>query len=82
MVKIMWEPDPKRSKQHEDYFRENAEGMFDGWWNNPSNLKYFSKDFIREFKDKFWWDNTENKVILRLHGNEFYKEIIGENYKI
>ena len=78
----MWKPDPERIKLTEDYFRENVRDMFDGWWNNPSNLKYFSKDFIREFKDKFWWKNTENRVILRMLGHEFYKEIMGESYKI
>ena len=56
--------------------------MFDGWWNNPSNLKYFSKDFIREFRNKFWWNNEECKVILRMLGHDFYKEIMGESYKL
>ena len=78
----MWTPDPKRIKDEENYFRENADAMYDGWWNNPSNLKYFSKDFIREFKNKFTWTTTENKVILRMLGHEFYKEIMGESYKL
>ena len=78
----MWTPDPKRIKQQEDYFRENVVTMFDGWWNNPSNLKYFSKDFIREFRDKFWWDTEESKAILRMLGYDFYKEIMGESYKL
>lgn len=78
----MWEPDPERIKLTEDYFRENTEDIFDGLWNNPSNLKYFSKNFIREFKDKFWWNNTDTKVILRMLGHEFYKEIMGESYKL
>lgn len=66
----------------ESDFRENYEDMFDGWWNNPSNLKYFSKDFIRQFKNKFTWITTENKTILRMLGHEFYKEIMGESYKL
>ena len=43
---------------------------------------YFTKDFIREFKDKFNWETTESKVILRLQGRKFYKEMTGENYKL
>lgn len=78
----MWEPEPEKIKEEEEWFRLNADHIFDYQWNNTSSLMYFSKDFIREFKDKFWWKNTESRVILRMHGHKFYYEITGENYNI
>ena len=78
----MWITDPKKIKAEEDFFRENATDLFDYQWNRTSSLMYFSKDFIREFRDKFTWKNTESKVILRMLGHEFYKEIMGESYKL
>lgn len=78
----MWEPDPKRVKEEELWFRINQDYITTATWNNPSSLMYFTKDFIREFKDKFNWETTESKVILRIQGRKFYKEMTGENYKL
>ena len=78
----MWEPDLQRVKEEELWFRSMQDDICIATWNNPSSLMYFTKDFIREFKDKFNWETTESKVILRLQGRKFYKEMTGENYKL
>ena len=67
---------------NESYFRTYKDNIRDDSWSSPANVRLFSKDFIREFKDKFTWSNTENRIILEMLGYEFYKEITGENYKI
>lgn len=67
--------------KEELWFRISQDYITIATWNNPSNLKYFTKDFIREFKDKFRWNRTENQVILRLQGKKFYREITGEECK-
>lgn len=79
----MWWKDPDRVKEYEEWFRlhkETAEFEHYSDWNNACNLKYFSKDFVREFIDKFTWIKTENLVILHMLGNDFYKEVKGEEY--
>ena len=67
---------------NESYFRLYKDNIRDDSWSRPANVRLFSKDFIREFKDKFTWSNTENRIILEMLGYDFYKEITGENYKI
>lgn len=46
-----------------------------------NTLDTVSKDFIREFRDKIVWDTWVKTHIKKVRGEEFYKELFGEERK-
>lgn len=68
----------QRTYANETFFRQHQEYISNSSWVSPLNLRWFSKDFIREFKNKFKWElNGDGVVELIIKGRDFYKEIIG-----
>ena len=64
---------------NESYFRTYQDHIQDSSWVQPANIRLFSNDFIREFRDKFKWDlNTEGEVTLMLRDEKFWREITGK----
>ena len=64
---------------NESYFRTYQYRIQDDSWVLPANVRLFSNDFIREFKDRFKWElNTEGEVYLMLRDEKFWREITGK----
>lgn len=64
---------------NESYFRIYKNYIQDIDWVSPANIRLFSNDFIREFKDKFKWElNIEGEITLMLRNKKFWTEITGK----
>lgn len=51
----------------------------DDSWVTWVNVKLFSNDFIREFKDRFKWElNSEGERELYYRDKKFWREITGK----
>lgn len=75
-------------KENELWFREYANTVPPSSW-HAVEIQKFSKDFFREFKDKFqWYTNvwgalTLPAIYVRKHfGDEFFREMTGYRYDI
>ncbi len=73
-----------KKMNNEAHFRLYKDKIFWNDWNKLCNLETFSKDFIREFRDKFQW-HTEiwgevtgpALYVWRVYGDEFLREMTG-----
>lgn len=69
---------------NEKQFREEADDLFDYDWNQPNIFKYFSRDFFREFRDKFEWIKNQKVTAVSIFiwgkfGEKFFTEMTSGN---
>lgn len=62
------------------WFREKVDDLFDCDWNQPNIFKYFSRDFFREFRDKFEWIKNQKVTAVSIFiwgkfGEKFFTEM-------
>ena len=61
--------------------REFREFLDHDKWAPVAFMDYFSKDFIRQMKDKLDLDTTWMRVSILTKGKEFFEEIYGREYE-
>lgn len=70
------------NKEFEIHLRENLDKIY---FNNFALFEYVSKDFFREFRDKFNKDDLTLKVFIAMYkvgGEELIEELFGnESFK-
>lgn len=78
----------EKRKENELWFRTHADTVPPSSW-NALEIQKFSKDFIREYKDKFewhtevWGEVTGPAIYVRKHfGDKFFREMTGYRYDI
>lgn len=76
----------EKRKENELWFRAHADTVAPSSW-NALEIQKFSKDFFREFKDKFEWHTnvwgalTLPAIYVWKHfGDEFLREMTGYRY--
>ena len=70
------------NKNDEYWYRLNIEDFLPNYWDN-ADLRYLSKDFFREFRNKFEWfyidGLTRSAIFIRKKfGDKFFTEITGQ----
>lgn len=64
---------------NESYFRTYQDNIQDDEWVTWVNIRLFSNDFIREFRDRFKWElNPEGEIYLMRRDEKFWREITGK----
>lgn len=76
----MIEKNEEDGEKIEQWFREKVDDLFDCDWNQPNIFKYFSRDFFREFKDKFEWKLNQKVTAVSIFiwgkfGEKFFTEM-------
>lgn len=68
-----------KDDENEAFFRMYQDQIDVYSWVNAENIKTFSKDFMREFKDRFKWEcGLEGEIVLMRKDENFWREITGK----